>query len=241
VQIAQRALGWWERYLDGDPRAADTFLGLASDLKSAAVLGDRGELLWPYRIDFPKYGLRAPWLSAMAQAQAASVFVRTATLAALTEYKDAAARAILPLTRPRLRERLVVELEEGPVLEEYPSSPHSHVLNGWIYALWGVYDVAMALNDARAGELFERSSAAFAARIHRYDLGWWSLYSLYGKRRLDLAKPFYHRLHVTQLEALASIVGEPSLLDRSKRWNEYDTAPRRMLAILAKAREVMAP
>jgi hypothetical protein len=71
--------------------------------------------------------------------------------------------------------------------------------------------------------------------IGSYDVGWWSRYSLYPHRLPDLAKPFYHRLHVHQLEVTARLVGEAELAETARRWAAYDTAPKRVGAIAQKA------
>jgi hypothetical protein len=52
---------------------------------------------------------------------------------------------------------LVAETSDGIVLEESPSEPPSHILNGWIYALWGLWEVEVALKEPRAGQMLLRA------------------------------------------------------------------------------------
>jgi hypothetical protein len=165
----------------------------------------------------------------MAQGQIASVFVRAS-----------AAETALAALRPLLDRspQFVVDLGAGPVLEEAPTSPPSCVLNGWIYALWGVRDVAVGLRSAEAADLFDESVQALLATLDEYDTGWWSRYSLWAGGR-DLAKPFYHRIHVTQLEALHVLTGFPELAAAARRWRGYDTRTAAARAVLAKSREVL--
>lgn len=226
--LAQLALGWWERSLGGEEPAAAAFEGACELLLDRAVRqGDA--LVWPYDVPVPKYGLQPPWFSAMAQGQIASVFVRAGAA-------DAALAAVRPLLDRG--EQFVVDLGTGPVLEEAPTSPPSCVLNGWIYALWGVRDVAVGLGSAEAACLFDESVQALLATLDEYDTGWWSRYSLWAGGR-DLAKPFYHRIHVTQLEALHALTGFPELAAVARRWREYDTRTAAARAVLAKSREVL--
>ena len=83
--------------------------------------------------------------------------------------------------------------------------------------------------------LFETMQASLAD----YDTGWWSRYSLWAGGR-DLAKPFYHRIHVVQLEALGLLTGVPGFAAVASRWREYDTGTAAARAVLAKGREVLA-
>jgi hypothetical protein len=232
--LAQLALGWWERSLRGEERAIEAF-DRACGLLLGRAVAQNDALLWPYDVAVPKYGLRTPWFSAMAQGQIASVFVRAASR------DESAADTALRALRPLLDRAgpFVVDLKEGPVLEEAPTSPPSCVLNGWIYALWGVRDVAVGLGSTEAARLFEESLQALLATLHEYDTGWWSRYSLWADGR-DLAKPFYHRIHVAQLEALHALTGVTELAAVAARWREYDTCAAAARAVFAKGREVLA-
>lgn len=233
ADTAHLALGWWERVLEGRAEAEAAFLGLCQTLRDQAeVAGDA--LLWPYRVQVPKYGRREPWYSALAQGQAASVFVRAWRQTGDETYADSALRSIAPLLRPGPTD-ILVETPAGPILEEYGSAETpGHILNGWIFALWGVRDVSLALGDAGAAALTEASTACLASTLPRYDTGWWSRYSLYPHAVPDLAKPFYHRLHVTQLEILHALTAVPVFRDTAVRWRSFDTRPRVALTLASK-------
>jgi glycosyltransferase involved in cell wall biosynthesis len=232
--LAQLALGWWERSLDGEESALEAFDSACQLLLDRAVSQDSG-LLWPYHMAVPKYGLRPPWFSAMAQGQIASVFVRAASYH--EEANETALRALRPLLERAAP--FVVDTPAGPVLEEAPTTPPSQVLNGWIYALWGVRDVAVGLGSADAAALFDQSLDSLRAKLEEYDTGWWSRYSLWAGGR-DLAKPFYHRIHIVQLEALHALTGSHEFATVARRWREYDTRAAATRAVLVKGREVLA-
>jgi glycosyltransferase involved in cell wall biosynthesis len=232
--LAQLALGWWERGLNGEEQAFEAFDSTCRLLLDQGV-SQGSALLWPYEMAVPKYGLRPPWFSAMAQGQIASVFVRAASRD--EQATETALRALRPLLDRS--EPFVVETTSGPVLEEAPTSPPSLVLNGWIYALWGVFDVALGLGSEEAASLFDESIESLQATLDQYDTGWWSRYSLWANGR-DLAKPFYHRIHVVQLEALHALTGVDEFRAVATRWREYDTRASAVRAVLAKGREVLA-
>ncbi|MDX6512109.1 MAG: hypothetical protein QOE36_1613 [Gaiellaceae bacterium] len=223
--LAQLALGWWDR---GESARAWF-------LVTADALADRAERRadgwrWRYEVAVPKYGLRPGWCSAMAQGQAASVFVRAHLVTGRDDYAQAALAALQPLHRAT--DGLVTSTSAGPVLEEAPSAQPSHILNGWIYALWGVRDVHQGLGDHGARVLFEESAACLESMLPRYDTGWWTRYGLYPE--LDLAKPFYHRIHALQLDAMSRLTGSSRYAEYAERWHGYDTPVNRARIVARK-------
>ena len=129
----------------------------------------------------PKYGIVAPFASALAQGQIASLFVRAYGSTQEPAYAVTARRAIEPLLSRRTTD-LVSITSAGPILEEIPTHPRSHVLNGWISALWGILDVGLGLEDDHAGETYVRGIACLESLLDRYDTGWWTKYSLFPGR-----------------------------------------------------------
>jgi hypothetical protein len=124
----------------------------------------------------------------------------------------------------------VVETDEGPVLQEYPTHPPAHVLNGWIFALWGLYDVAIAGGELSEGahDAFSRGVDTLAARLPLYNTGWnWSRYDLFPHPLVHVTSPFYHRLHVEQLHALHALVPRQVFRETAERW---ESGARRPLA-----------
>jgi hypothetical protein len=221
IPIAQAALGFWERRLDGEDVDRD-FLFLAEWLLERGK-EEQGGVVWPIEIEMPKYGLRPGWISAMGQGQAISVLLRAHRLSGHDAYLETARAALPALCRPVAAGGTQSVVGGHPVLEEYPTTHPSAVLNGWIFALFGLHELALTCSDAEARELFERSTAGLVELLPRYDNGWWSLYSLHDTGRPDLAKPFYQRLHPVLLEALALIHPAPSLNAYAERWRAQYT------------------
>jgi heparosan-N-sulfate-glucuronate 5-epimerase len=230
--LAQLALGFWERSLAGDRKATTEFFQVCDLLeKRGEPYGN--ELRWPYDVAIPKYRLEPPLHSALAQAQVASVFVRAYSLSGDPRHAEVALAAIRPLLD--VRSDLVATTADGPVPEESPSQPPSHILNGWIYALWGLWEVQIALRESLAGDMLAASMACLRVKLPAYDVGWWTKYSLYPHLLADLAKPFYHRLHVDQVEILYRLTGFPDFAETAGRWRQYDTPSRRVASVLHKA------
>ena len=54
------------------------------------------------------------------------------------------------------------ELDGAPVPEEYPTDPPSFVLNGGIFALWGLYDVGAGARRREVAREFEPGADTLA-------------------------------------------------------------------------------
>lgn len=176
---------------------------------------------WEYREP-----LLPPWYSGLAQGQGISLLVRAADLTGEEKYRDAAGRAFRPMAT-EIRDGGVVFTDDGGDvwIEEYIVDPPTHILNGFIWALWGVRDWALATGDAGATELFERATRTLLKNLHRYDTGYWSRYELSGKRLDMLASPFYHRLHVVQLGIMFALTEHGLFADYQRLWESYTSKP----------------
>jgi D-glucuronyl C5-epimerase-like protein len=233
IQLIQLALGWWERHMAGDDGARERFLGLVEVIEGRGVQ-EGEELRWHMNVAVPKYRLGPGWSSALAQSQAASALVRAHLATGEDRYADSARRSVEPFHSPVTTD-VVSHTSFGPALEEAPSDPPSHILNGWISGLWGLWDVQLALDDDRSRQRFEASLTCLRKFLPSYDTGWWTLYSLYPHALKDLAKPIYHRFHVTQLEVLYRLTGHEDLATTRARWTGYDAPVNRGRAIAQKA------
>jgi heparosan-N-sulfate-glucuronate 5-epimerase len=177
---------------------------------------------WLHHDPFPHtFPLPPPWASGITQGQGASLLVRLYRQTGDDAMAQAAARALAPLFSPQTQGGVGGELGGLPWPEEYPTNPQSHVLNGAIFALWGMRDVAVGLGDEEARSHFDRGIDSLVANLHRYDTGSWSLYSLFPHPINNRASSFYHDLHVHQLEAMQLMVPRPEFVATRARWAAY--------------------
>jgi hypothetical protein len=234
--LAQLALGWWERALAGHAQASDRFREVC-DLVVDRAEEDGEALVWLYRIHDRKYHVEPPTISCLSQAQAASVLVRRYLLDGRAEDAERARRAALPLLGES-SPTVVASLADGPALEEAPSSPPSLILNGWIYALWGLRDLSLGLDHREAQATLEESTECLLRLLPRYDVGWWSRYSLYPHRLPDLAKLFYHRLHADQLDVMHELTADATFRALAERWRAHDRPSNRARLVAQKVRFV---
>ncbi len=168
--------------------------------------------------------LATPWVSALGQGNAISALLRGHQLLGEARFLEAATELFAALARP---------LHEGGVrfvdrcghlwFEEYPMDPPSHVLNGFVFALWGILDFARATGDERAGQWWRAGVETLKAHLPDFDRGFWSLYDL---RYRELASLPYHRnVHVPQLDALYGLTGEPAFHSFARRWERFGRSP----------------
>lgn len=223
VMTCQWGLGCYDRYLAGE---GDRWLDAAFRVGRFLLREQEREGplagAWRHTVPFPHtYDLPPGWISGMAQGEGASLLVRLYRESGEEAFAEAAVRALDLLERPVPEGGVCRELGGGPLPEEYPTDPPSHVLNGAIFAAWGWYDVGLALDDRRARAGFEAVAATLADNLHRWDLGYGSRYDLYPHRLVHIAAPWYHRLHVDQLEVLATMTGRPEFVETAARWRGY--------------------
>jgi hypothetical protein len=234
VDRFQWGLGSFERHLHGEE---GPWLEWATAVAEHALERQRDDGAWPHAEPFlHSFPLERGWLSAMAQGEGASLLVRVAAVTGEERFEEAALRAVRVLEVPVAEGGVQTELAGGPFLEEYPTRPSSYVLNGTMFALWGLYDVRHGLGDERAGDLFERCLDTLARNVHRWDTGSWSRYDLYPHPVLDVASASYHLLHTSQLEAMNAIAPRPELAATAERFRRYsESALNRRRAFARKA------
>jgi len=222
VATTQWGLGAFEHWLE---TGREEWLASARGACDHLVAGQAPDGGWVHEHAHHTYVFHPPWLSAMAQGQAASLLVRVFAETGDERLAEAAVEALRPYDVPSSERGVRLELDGGPFFEEYTTDPPSLVLNGAMFALWGLYDVAAALADAHAGELFSAGVDTLAAEIGRWDLGYWSRYDLYPNQRVNVASPAYHRLHIDQLRAMQMIAPRPELAAAMDRFVRYAASP----------------
>jgi len=199
------------------------FLAVADWLVANLETNQAGLQVWNHHFDWEyRTTLRAPWQSALAQGQGISVLVRAYSETGNAKYMEAAASAFAAFKK-ETREGGMLHIDErGDVwLEEYIVSPPTHILNGFMWASWGIYDYWLATGDEDARELFAAAVGTLKRNLDEYDVGFWSLYELAGTRLKMLASPFYHRLHIVQLGVLHKLTAEGIFARYAEKWSSY--------------------
>ena len=228
IAIAQYGLGnynLWRR--THGPARQRGFLLVADWLCTHLEPNAHGVAVWNHHFNWEyRDTLKSPWYSGLAQGQGISVLVRAHKESGELRYLEAANRAFVSFQRPTQEGGVAFTDESGDLwFEEYIVSPPTHILNGFIWALWGVYDYALATNDAPTRELFGRGVRTLLHNLDRYDLGFWSLYEQSGTRLPMVASRFYHHLHIVQLRVMHRLTGEDKFSAVADRWQSYTRSP----------------
>ena len=168
------------------------------------------------------------WYSAMGQGQAISLLSRVYQYTKDDRYLDAALKATIVFSRKSLENGVKADLFGMPWYEEYPTQPPSFVLNGFMFSLFGLYDlwkIAGDMRGANAKQLFLEGFKTLENMIPLYDNGHGTYYDL---RHISMpgispnrARWQYHRVHLEQLTALLSIRESKILDEVLKRWVGY--------------------
>jgi hypothetical protein len=166
--------------------------------------------------------LPLPIISSIAQGQAVSFLSRVFILSKDTIYLSAAEQAF---------NSFLFNIHEGGVahtdkdgylfLEEIPTLEISCILDGFIYAVYGVYDYFLLTGDTRAEEIFKKCLQTLKYILPEYDLGFWSRADCFLKSPKMPASNFYHHVHILQLNALYKITNDQIFSTYAARWQRY--------------------
>ena len=243
IAIAQYGLGCWNLAEQGERK--DDYrkkaLLVADWLADHLEVNSGGVPVWMHHFDWEYYKtLKAPWYSGLAQGQGVALLVRAWRYSGDQKYLEAADRAFKSLVTP-INEGgcLFVDGNGDWWIEEYITEPSTHILNGFIWALWGVFDYAAVEQSAfakEAAQLWSRGCSTVAKNLDRFDSGYWSLYDLSPTSIRNLASPFYHKLHLVQLDVMRRLTGHPEFERVLERWARYQQTPLcRRRALVGKA------
>jgi heparosan-N-sulfate-glucuronate 5-epimerase len=224
IAIAQFGLGNYNLFCrTGQEQRRRKFLLVADWLVANLETNRAGLRVWNHHFDWEyRTTLRAPWQSALAQSQGISVLVRAFDETGDGMYLEAAALAFEALQVETSGGGMVHVDERGdPWLEEYIVSPPTHILNGFMWAIWGVYDYWLATGRQAARKLFAATVTTLKRNLEKYDAGFWSLYELAGTRLKMLASHFYHHLHITQLGVLHKLTADDLFARYAEKWAAY--------------------
>jgi heparosan-N-sulfate-glucuronate 5-epimerase len=228
IAIAQYGLGNYNLYRrTADPARRKKFLLIADWLCDHLEPNAHGLAVWHHHFNWEyRDTLKAPWYSALAQGQGISVLVRAWKESGEARYLEAAQRAMESFRKSVTEGGVAFTDDVGDLwFEEYIVSPPTHILNGFIWATWGVYDYFLATKEKFAQDLFARAVQTLLRNLDRFDLGFWSLYEQSGTRLPMVASNFYHRLHIVQLRIMHRLSGALTENDKfaevADRWDLY--------------------
>ena len=207
-----------------ETRAPDTLVSLENCLAALERLKteDEQHCVWWHDFYQEKYGIEPPWASAMAQGELISLYLRLGQALERPALIESAYKAYrfmhVPFEEGGVRRRD----EQGNLwLEEYPSHQPSFVLNGFIYALFGLYDLYRVVGYADVKQDIDACLHTLEARLPDFDSGYWTNYDL---QRRELVRYYYQKnVHVPQMAVLEALTGNPLFGHYRCRWQRQVT------------------
>ncbi|GMT18817.1 hypothetical protein PFISCL1PPCAC_10114, partial [Pristionchus fissidentatus] len=195
---------------------------------------------WPVfverRVAEGKLVLPAGWHSAMAQGHALSLLSRAYGRSRDERYLHAAVKALEVFGKSASSGGVRNEFFSHPWFEEYPTTPGSFVLNGFMYSLIGLYDLSQmekldppppssfSSSFSLSSSLFLEGLSSLRALLPLFDTGSGSMYDLRHvalNLHPNLARWDYHAVHVYLLKWLVAITGDEGLDQVADRWIGY--------------------
>lgn len=175
--------------------------------------------VWEYNFENKSFKATPPWISAMAQGLAISVFSEAYSLTKKDEYIKKAYLALKSFQKSIDQGGVVSYWPNGDIwYEEVATEGGNKILNGFIYSLAGIYDFYKLTDFEEAKRILDKGFKSLNNHIHQYDIGYISRYSLL---------PYnvhwrYNKIHVLQLIWAYSITENKKFLEYAKIFSSYD-------------------
>lgn len=150
---------------------------------------------------------------AMAQGEGASLLIRAYVDTGNNEYLNRARKAIDYMLLDKENGGTTLYSGDDVILLEYPH--RKVVFNGWVFAWWGLYDYVTITKDSEQyKEYLDRSLRSMERMLPSFANSYWSIYDLENR----IASPFYHNLHIAQMQAMYQLTGDEIFNQYANRW-----------------------
>lgn len=220
TNVANAAIDYYDK-LNAKPENRQYCLNCANWLVANAVPHADYALL-EYTFPYPLFRMNPPWRSSLAQGQALIALVDADRLTHDPKYLNTARMLLRAFDIPEDQGGIAVPMEGGVWFEEYAGEEGAkpRVLNGMLYALFGLHTYYEYTNDPHALQLFQQGVTAVKAVLPRFDNQGHSYYDLLGKPPGP-----YHLIHVEQLATLYELTHEKIFQAYHEKWAAYREPP----------------
>ena len=209
IAIFQYGLAAYDLYLlNNDSKMLSSFLACAD----WAVSNQNADGSWN---TFDYKSPDKPY-SAMAQGEAISLLVRAHIETDDDKYIRSASLA---------KDFMLIPLSDGGTTEYKDDEVYLYehcgmppILNGWIFSLWGLFDYSKHTGDEDVTRLLNATLNTLKKSLYLYDTGFWSRYDTSSR----IASPFYHSLHIAQLNVMYDLFGDEIYNYYAQKWAGYE-------------------
>lgn len=207
INIAQFGFMIHSEYLETKEEHLYETLLSCIDVLERIKTEDETQAVWWHNYYEVKYKINPPWASAMAQGEVISFYLRMYQLINNENLLRTAQKAYRFLQLEGGEKTVRRYDAAGNLwLEEYPSNPPSYVLNGFVYALFGLFDLYRITGRTDVKDDIDSCLETLKTNLHRFDAGYWSRYDLL---KGELVRYYYQKnVHVPQMDVLFILSGE---------------------------------
>ena len=133
------------------------------------------------------------------------------------------AKQALGVFKTQTPEGVRVPAPDGAEYALYSFAPNLHVINGFVQAIVGLYDLGRISGDPEAQALYAEGERVARRELPTFDTGAWSLYSRGDvERESDLS---YHQLLRSFLRSMCTRTDDPAYCDTELRFAQYELEP----------------
>lgn len=228
IQYTQIGLFYYADYLETKSLGSKVnFLKIANFITQNIVYIDDFAVL-QYDFVVKPYRLNPPCASSMAQGFGIGIMIEAYSLTKDRKYLGVAKKMV---------KSFGATIQEGGVqsnwgntafYEEY-ADPNSHVLNGYLFSLSGLYYYYKTTGDLEAKKYFDIGINSLKTKIHEYDASFTSFYSKVNYNQPAYASAInedpdhYHELVIYQLLTLFDWTKESIFREYAHKFLKYDT------------------
>lgn len=181
---------------------------------------------WLYQFEW--FGEEAGWFSGLSQAHAISVLLRAHKLMGNPEYRKIARAATdCMITEIKQGGTITREGDNTIFFQEHRKTPAAYILNGHLFSCFAAWESGRFFNEPRYQEAATAGFNYLHNNLAKFDLGFWSSYSLQKKIMgiPDIASTHYHGVHAAQLKVAGEITGNKIFQEYSNKFTNYQNQP----------------
>ena len=181
-------------------------------------------IYWKNEKSSDRYNLPEGWVSGMYQGQAISLYLRFGQMFDREKECIEKSKKMFKFYSVPFSEGGFTRIDENGDLwfEEYTGPTPSFVLNGYIYALLGVYDYWRVTKCSEAKKTIDLCEQTLSNSLPKYDSGYWSVYDQLKK---ELATKYYHKnIHIPLMEIMYGLTKKDVFNFYKKRWQKQNNS-----------------
>lgn len=224
LTTSQLALANYNYYIKSKQiKYLDKFLILSDNLIKKITQINANNSGFFYTFDLPTYNLKSPWQSGLANSTALSVLLRDYSIRKSENTKE----LILKIKNNLLSSTdakgvLAKTPDKGIWIEEYPSTPASYVLNGFLFSIISLNEYSNLFpQDKSTKLLIKKMIFSLKTDFHYYDTGKWLLYDRYKRSPVNA---YYMKLQVVLLNEIFTLTNDSFFFEKSQIVEKYRKA-----------------